>query len=141
MAGQDTTSGTQFSSSVAGSVTAIRFYKGAGNGGTHTGSIWSSAGTRLATGTFTDETAEGTQTLVLDQPVPITPGQTYTVSYYAPQAHYAVSTGFLSQPFSQGPLTVPVNGGRYRYGTGGGLPTSSYNSSNYWVGVVFRASG
>ena len=45
-----------------GTVTAIRFYKGAGNGGTHTGSLWSSPGTRLATVTFTGETATGWQT-------------------------------------------------------------------------------
>ena len=35
-----------------------RFYKGTGNNGTHTGSLWSATGTLLATGTFTNETAQ-----------------------------------------------------------------------------------
>ena len=40
-----------------GFVTAVRFYKGAGNTGTHTGHLWSSDGDLLATGTFAGETA------------------------------------------------------------------------------------
>ena len=49
--------GVKFRSDVAGNVTGVRFYKGAGNGGTHTGSFWSATGTLLAQGTFTSETA------------------------------------------------------------------------------------
>ena len=65
-----------FTPSVNGQVTAIRFYKGPGNGGTHTGSLWSSTGTLLATGTFDNETATGWQTLTLDVPVNVTAGTT-----------------------------------------------------------------
>ena len=50
-------------------VTAIKFYKGAGNNGVHTGSIWSSTGTRLATVTFSNETASGWQTATLATPL------------------------------------------------------------------------
>ena len=42
-----------------GFVTGIRFYKGTGNTGTHTGSLWSSDGTRLATVTFTRRDRDG----------------------------------------------------------------------------------
>ena len=55
--------GTAFTPSVDGTVTAIRFYKGAGNTGTHTGSIWDvdrDHGSRTVT--FTGETATGWQT-------------------------------------------------------------------------------
>ena len=38
-------------------MTGIRFYKAAANTGTHIGSLWSAAGTRLAQATFTNETA------------------------------------------------------------------------------------
>ena len=34
----------KFRADQAGSVTGIRFYKGTGNAGTHTGSLWSSDG-------------------------------------------------------------------------------------------------
>ena len=35
-----------------GSITGVRFYKAAGDTATHTGSLWSSTGQLLATGTF-----------------------------------------------------------------------------------------
>ena len=59
----------KFQSSVPGWVTGVRFYKGTGNNGTHTGSLWTSSGTQLATGTFTNETASGWQTLTFANPV------------------------------------------------------------------------
>ena len=42
--------GVRFTASVAGSITGIRFYKGAGDTGTHTAYLWSATGTQLATG-------------------------------------------------------------------------------------------
>ena len=60
--------GTAFTPSVNGSVTAVKFYKGTGNTGVHTGSVWSASGTRLATVTFANETATGWQTAKLSSP-------------------------------------------------------------------------
>jgi len=37
----------------------VRFYKGTTNTGIHTGSVWSTAGTLLATATFQNESASG----------------------------------------------------------------------------------
>lgn len=131
--------GTAFTPSVAGSATAIRFYKGSGNTGTHVGSLWSSTGTRLASVTFEGESATGWQTMALDAPVPLTAGATYVVSYYAPDGRYSVTGGFFGNGWSAGPLSAPATGnGRYRYGAGGGFPTGSWNASNYFVDVVFR---
>ena len=53
------TVGVKFRSDTNGFVAGVRFYKGAGNGGTHTGSLYAAHGTRLATGTFTNETGDG----------------------------------------------------------------------------------
>jgi len=53
--------GVKFKVDVAGSITGMRFYKGAGNTGTHTGNLWNASGTKLATATFTNETATGWQ--------------------------------------------------------------------------------
>jgi len=129
--------GTAFTPSVDGAVTAVRFYKGPGNTGTHTGSIWSSSGTRLGTVTFANESASGWQTATLATPVPVTAGQTYVVSYLAPNGHYSASSGFFNGGWTQGPLTAPsANNGRYVYG--GGFPTNSWNATNYFVDVVFR---
>ncbi len=131
--------GTLFRPTKNGQVTAIRFFKGAGNGGTHTGSLWSAAGDRLATVTFADETASGWQTATLSSPVQVTAGTSYLVSYYAPQGHYAFTPGFFASPWTNGALTAPAgSNGRYLYGAGGGFPTSSWASTNYFVDVQLK---
>ena len=66
--------GVRFSSSASGTITGIKYYKGANDTGTHTGSLWSSTGTLLATATFTNETASGWQTVTFSNPVSITAG-------------------------------------------------------------------
>ena len=53
--------GVRFTTDTSGWVTGVRFYKGAGNTGVHTGSLWASDGTLLSTATFTSETASGWQ--------------------------------------------------------------------------------
>ena len=105
--------GVRFSSSVSGFVTGVRFYKGgAANGGTHTGSLWSSSGSLLATATFTGESASGWQTVLFSSPVAVTAGTTYVASYLAPQGHYSSQESFFTSPYTASPLTA----------TGGGLP-------------------
>src|SRR5690349_1915345 len=51
--------GIRFSTDLPGVVSAVRFYKGRTNTGPHQGSLWAADGTRLATATFTGETAQG----------------------------------------------------------------------------------
>jgi methionine-rich copper-binding protein CopC len=136
--------GTRFTSSAAGWVTGVTFYKGTGNTGTHTGSLWGNDGTLLATGTFTGETASGWQTLTFASPVAITADTPYVVSYHAPNGNYAVDGGYFAAAHKSYPLTAPADttashNGLYRYGTDSGFPTGSYGSANYWVGPVFTA--
>ena len=67
----DTTSvevGVKVKPTVNGQVTGIRFYKGTGNTGTHTGTLWSAGGAVLATGTFSGESASGWQSLTFSTP-------------------------------------------------------------------------
>ena len=134
--------GMSFTASVAGSVTAIRFYKGAGNGGTHVGRLYNSTGTQqLATVNFANETASGWQVAQLPTAVALTPGQTYVVSYFAPQGHYPYSAGYFSSPKTSGPLTAgTATNGRFFYGGSGGFPNQSYNASNYFVDVVYTVT-
>jgi hypothetical protein len=136
--------GMRFRASRAGEVTGVRFYKGPGNTGVHTASLWTNSGTPLATATFSAETASGWQQVDFTSPVPITRDTTYVVSYYAPVGRYAKNPNFFkSTSTTSGPLTALRNGtdganGVYRYGAGGGFPTTSHRASNYWVDVVFR---
>jgi hypothetical protein len=65
------------------------------------------------------------------------------VSYYAPNGHYAADAGFFATTGVDRPplhaLRDGVDGpnGVYRYGTGGGFPTDTFESSNYWVDLTF----
>ncbi len=115
----------------------MRFFKSALNAGTHVGSLWSSTGTRLATGTFSAETVSGWQTLTFAQPVAVTAGTTYVVSYFAPAGHYAATGQFFVAPYSNGPLSASTTNGLYSYGATSSFPTSTFGATNYWVDVVF----
>jgi WD40 repeat protein len=136
--------GVKFRSSVNGFICGIRFYKGSANTGTHTGKLWSSTGTLLASAPFQNETASGWQQVSFASPVAITANTTYVASYVAPVGRYAADTNFFTAAVTSGPLTALSNAeaggnGVYRYGSGG-FPNSTYQSSNYWVDVLFATN-
>ena len=136
--------GVSFSSTVPGTVTGIRFYKAQTNTGTHVGDLWSSGGQLLAQAIFTGETASGWQTVVFAQPVQITPGTIYVASYYAPNGHYSFTGSVFTSPFTNNPLQAPASGsnanGSYLYAGSNSFPTNGFNSSNFWVDVLFEPS-
>jgi hypothetical protein len=135
--------GVKFRSDQAGRVTGIRFYKAATNTGTHTGSLWSSTGTLLATGTFASETASGWQRLTFATPVTIAANTTYVASYHAPVGRYAADQAYYATSgVDRAPLHAlqsGVDGGQgvYRYATTSVFPINTFNATNYWVDVVF----
>ncbi|OMH23850.1 hypothetical protein BKD30_10790 [Tersicoccus phoenicis] len=129
--------GVQLSTSRPIDIRALRFYKGSkDSAGSHTATLWDSAGNSLATAKFTDETASGWQTAVLDRPVRLPAGSMFTVSYQA-VGGYAYTGGAFSAPISSGPLTSTTPNGRYSYGQPGGLPLQSWNATNYFTDLVF----
>jgi hypothetical protein len=81
--------GVKFTTDTDGSITGIRFYKGAGNTGTHVGSLWTASGTLLGQVTFTSESATGWQEADFSSPIPVTAGTTYVASYLAPNGGYS----------------------------------------------------
>jgi hypothetical protein len=129
--------GLKFSSDVSGVVTALRFYKGSKNTGTHTGSLWKSDHLRpLATATFSDETASGWQTVTFTPPVAITADTSYVASYHTSTGFYSVNLNDLADAsLDSGPLHVPAGGGAYHIGAG--FPGSP-SKHNYWVDIVFK---
>ena len=138
--------GVKFRSDVAGYITGVRFYKGSGNTGTHVGNLWTSTGDLLATATFSGETTTGWQQVSFASPVAIAANTTYVASYYAPTGHYAYNSAyFATSGVTSGPLHALANGvdggdGVYVYGTSNTFPTASFNSTNYWVDVVFTTT-
>jgi Domain of unknown function (DUF4082)/Bacterial Ig domain/Purple acid Phosphatase, N-terminal domain/Fibronectin type III domain len=135
--------GVKFTSDIAGYIVGVRFYKGSANTGTHSGSLWSSTGTLLASATFGGETASGWQEVDFGTPVAISANTVYVASYHAPSGGYSVDLGyFANSPRDSAPLHALRDGasggnGLYLYGATSGFPTNTYQSSNYWVDVVF----
>jgi hypothetical protein len=138
--------GVKFATAVSGAVTGVRFYKSATNVGTHVGSLWTSTGQLLGSVTFSGETASGWQTASFSQPIPVSAGTTYVVSYLAPSGHYAADASyFTNQNAGLAPITaLQANGtsvnGVYKYGSATAFPSTGYNNSNYYVDAVFLSN-
>nr|BFF09391.1 hypothetical protein GCM10025699_06940 [Microbacterium flavescens] len=132
--------GLRFTPAVDGFVTAIRFFKGSANTGTHTGSLWNSAGERIGSVIFRSESATGWQTAEFAAPVAVVGGTAYTVSYTASNGGYAIET--LHWPYNARasyPVTVASNVGTATagvYGEPGQRPTLTWSESNYFVDVL-----
>ena len=139
------TLGVKFRSDVSGSITALRFYKGAGNNGTHIGLLYSSTGTLLAQATFTGETSSGWQQVNLSAPVTIAANTTYVVAYFstsgfAYDASYFTNTGVDNPPLHALKYGVDGPNGVYIYASTPQFPTNDGYSQNYWADVVFSST-
>lgn len=131
--------GVKFYVDTPGYVTGIMFYKGSSNTGTHTGSLWTSSGTLLATGTFTNETSSGWQTLAFASPVTVQANTTYVASYHTTTGYYSSTIGFFTNQYDAWPMhALGGSNGVYAYG-GSQFPTQTYNATNYWVDVAFNS--
>src|SRR5262249_37769981 len=132
----------KFSADLNGFVNGVRFYKGSGNTGTHVGHLWTSAGTLLASVTFSGESASGWQQALFATPVAISANTTYVVSYVVPTGAYAFDLfSFYSSGVLSPPLRAPSEraaGGNGVFSAGAsGFPDQPYQATNYWVDVVF----
>ena len=134
--------GVKFTSDVSGNILGVRFYKGSANTGTHIGNLWGSAGTLLATATFTNETASGWQQVNFSAPVAITANTVYVASYHTNVGGYSVDQNyFANSGFDDPPLHALKDGASGGDGVfvqgASAFPTNSFQSDNYWVDVVF----
>jgi hypothetical protein len=139
--------GVRFRADVSGSISGIRFYKAIANTGSHVGNLWTNTGTKLANATFSGETASGWQQVNFSTAVAITANTVYVASYHTNVGHYSddgnyfAGKGMDSVPLHA--LTDGVSGvnGVYAYGASSKFPNLGWNSSNYWVDVVFSTGG
>src|SRR3984893_8447612 len=137
--------GVKFQATSPGKAIGVRFYKGPQNTGTHVGNLWSSSGALLANVTLTNETASGWQEATFSNPVTLTQGATYVVSYHT-NGFYSADGNYFANAITNGPLTAPSSSssggnGVYAYGSSSVFPTNTYNAANYWVDVAFAAAG
>ncbi len=135
--------GVKFQSDADGTVTGFRFYKAAGDTGTHVGNLWTTTGTLLGSATFTNETASGWQQVALSSPISITAKTTYISSIWSSNGSYVATNGyFTSTGFDDPPLHALQSGldgpnAVYHEGPNDQFPDQSYQDSNYWADVVF----
>jgi serine/threonine protein kinase len=145
-AAPDTTAvelGIRFHCDVPGAVSAIRYYKGPTNTGTHVGHLWDSAGNLVATAPFTNETSSGWQRASFPSPVLIKAHAIYTASYHTDTGNYATDSHyFAGRGIDRGPLHAPADrssggNGVFRQGKSA-FPDQTFEAQNYWVDVVFE---
>jgi PKD repeat protein len=137
--------GAKFTSDVNGSISGVRFFKGAYNTGPHTGEVWSITGTLLATATFTNESASGWQQVNFSSPVPVTAGATYVVSYHTDASYMAFTPNAMASELSNGPIHLLASGangsdGVFSFSSNSTFPTFGYETGSYWVDAVFNPS-
>ena len=137
--------GVSFRADTNGFVTGIRFYKSSGNAGVHIGNLWTNTGVKLASASFTGETALGWQQVNFATPVAIAANTVYVASYHTTIGHYSANWNYFA---TAGVNNVPLHAlanvagtpdGRYAYGSTSAFPTGSHQAANYWVDVVFSA--
>lgn len=129
--------GAVFKPTVAGKVTAIRFYKVKGSKGRHVGTLWTTSGKKLAKVTFKHETASGWQKATLSKPVTVKAGTRYVVSYHVPKNGRFGRTVSAVGSTSSTSLVTTLSGGVYRHSRATAFPRKSAPSTRYWVDVVF----
>lgn len=132
--------GMKLTTTQPGQINAIRFYKVAGESGTHVGRIWAAGGTTpLASVTFSGETPSGWQQQALSAPLSIQANTTYLVSV-ASNSAYGATHGELASAITNGPISSVADGANGVYGPVGSLPDKSYESTDYYRDVVFQAT-
>ncbi len=140
--------GMRFTASMDGSVTELKYYRGAvdaDNTDIRTLHLWlgSNTTTPLATATITSAPgATGWQIATLATPISITAGTSYVVSYgttenYAKTDAYFATTHTDASGLLTGPASSASNGNGV-YAVGPGLfPQFSGGGANYWADVTF----
>jgi hypothetical protein len=137
--------GVKFKADVAGTVSAIRFYRNSASTSGYTVHLWSSTGTLLATGHGNDgPSTPGWTEITLATPVAIAANTVYVASYFSVTGQtsgdeeYFDSTG-VNSGVLHAPSGPAVSGnGVLAYCSNGCFPSQTDDNTNYWVDVVFR---
>lgn len=137
------TLGIKFWSSQSGTISGIRFYRGATSPLGYVARLYSADGSKLlGSVTMTTESAPvpGWQTALFPSPIPISPNTTYVAAYYAPSGQYAYTNNGLNNGLASSPLTAPASsavGGNGVFSFGLAFPRQTYQATNYFTDALF----
>lgn len=153
------TRGVTLEFAVAGYITGVRWWCPTTNTGTYTVAVWDLSGDGTAIGgvALATKVHSGTPTggawnvTTLDTPIAVTSAKTYRLGVNNSQGRYVASGGVMGSTITNGNVSAPGAGGTTKAGfaTSQGtynissaltLPTSSFNSSNYFVDVAFSTT-
>ena len=130
--------GMKFQTAVNGTITHLKYFRPANETGTHTGRLWSSSGSLLATANFTNETSSGWQTAALAIPLAVTANTTYIVSSNNNTAYASLNTGGTSYNYVNGQVRSVQNDTIGVFNTTpGSFPGAIYQNQHYFRDVVF----
>jgi hypothetical protein len=137
--GNAVTLGVKFTSTQAGKITGMRFYRGQGNSHGYTVALYDRYGKQLALASLAQDTCTVPcwEQVSFLAPVSINANTRYVAAYYTSNGAYADDQSGLLSNVTKPPLTALANGGVYSYGSGIALPTHTWNASNYYVDVMF----
>lgn len=132
--------GMRFSSTVPGTVTALRAWRLAAGPTVYTMRLWDAQGRLLATASRAAPPTAGWFEIQLTTPIEIEANSAYTVSYeISAGVSFPSRHSGLSSPYVNGFLVAPTDGGVFAT-VKGVYPTQTYLSSNYWADVRFSPS-
>ena len=141
------TLGVKFWSTQAGTVSGIRFYRGAASAGGYTVRLYTASGTILGQATLPQDTCNLPCWEEADfaSPIPIAANTTYIAAYYTPVGRYADTNYDLTNGVMNGPLVAPASSqaggnGVYHYGSPIRFPRYTWEATNYYVDVAFTAT-
>jgi hypothetical protein len=136
------TLGVKFWSSQAGTISAIRFYRGVTSPTGYVARLYSASGQILGSVTLSKGPGPvpGWQEAIFPSPISISANTTYVAAYYTPNGqyvddYYGLRKGVVNNVLNVG-ASVSVGGnGVYYYGLG--FPRYAWEASNYYVDVFF----
>lgn len=143
--------GVKFQVDVPGVVKAVRFYKSPTQTGTFVASLWTGGGTLLGQGAVT-VSASGWQQFTFPSPIAVSTDTTYVASYHnnpavpgSPLGYPYEGGGFGASSIDNPPLHGLASGidggnGVFKASASPSFPNQSYNSTSYFVDVLFAGS-
>lgn len=133
--------GVRFTPRVAGTVSAVEFYRGSISNTATTVALWdATTSARVGNGTSSSVMKIGWTRVPLTAVAKVTAGHTYVASFLAPVGRYnAIAYGFASSR-TVADLSAPSSAGVYTYSSFEALPTSTWRASEYLVSPVFTPS-
>jgi hypothetical protein len=140
--GAKETLGLKFWSSQSGRISAIRFYRAAASPTGYVARLYSAGGVVLGSATLTSDSCSVPcwEVASFASPISISANTTYIAAYYSPSGEGAADPNELMNGVMNGPLIAPASsavGGNGVYNSKNAFPKSSYESSNYYVDVMF----